>query len=144
MSLANVATVYRKELTEALRDRRTLVTTFLVPLLMIPLMSSGFIGVMSVVLGKAKREKPRVMILGGEDSPGVVNGLKSFPKISVLPATPDWRERIVAKKIRAAVEIPPGFQANLGQQRAGTVKIYFYRGELKSLFAAGNIEAYLK
>src|SRR5262249_54041329 len=83
-------------------------------------------------------------ILGGEDSPGVVNGLKSFPKISVLPATPDWRERIVAKKIRAAVEIPPGFQANLGQQRAGTVKIYFYRGELKSLFAAGNIEAYLK
>jgi len=144
MSLANVATVYRKELTEALRDRRTLVTTFLVPLLMIPLMSSGFIGVMSVVLGKAKREKPRVMILGGEDSPGVVSGLKGFPKISVLPATPDWKERIVAKKIRAAVEIPPGFQANLGQQRAGTVKIYFYRGELKSLFAAGNIEAYLK
>src|ERR1043166_5391762 len=144
MSLRNVATVYRKELTEALRDRRTLVTTFLVPLLMIPLMSAGFLGVMSMVLGKAKREKPKVMILGGEDSPGVVASLKGFSKITALPAAADWKERIVAKKIRAAVEIPPGFQANLGQHRAGTVKIYFYRGELKSLFAAANIEAYLK
>src|SRR5262249_38066594 len=132
MSLRNVATVYRKELTEALRDRRTLVTTFLVPLLMIPLMSAGFIGVMSMVFDKAKREKPKVMILGGEDSPDVVRGLTHFSKITVLPALPDWKERIVAKKIRAAVEIPPGFQAKLGQHQAGTVRIYFYRGELKS------------
>ena len=30
MSLRNIGIVYRKELTEALRDRRTLITTFLV------------------------------------------------------------------------------------------------------------------
>jgi sodium transport system permease protein len=144
MSLRNVVIVYRKELTEALRDRRTLITTFLVPLLMIPVMSAGFIGVMSMVLGKAKREKPKVMVLGGEDSPDVVGGLKQFSKIAVLPASPDWKERIVAKKIRAAVEIPPGFQGKLSEHKAGTVKIYFYRGELKSLLAAGSIENYLK
>ena len=45
MGLQNVWTVYRKELTEALRDRRTLITTFVVPLLMIPLLGSGFVTV---------------------------------------------------------------------------------------------------
>ena len=31
MAMRNIWIVYRKELTEALRDRRTLITTFLVP-----------------------------------------------------------------------------------------------------------------
>src|SRR5882762_3210397 len=61
MGMRNIGIVYRKELTEALRDRRTLITTFLVPLLMIPLLGSGFTAVMAGVIGKAKREKPKVM-----------------------------------------------------------------------------------
>ena len=38
MRLRNIWIVYLKELTEALRDRRTLITTFLVPLLLIPVL----------------------------------------------------------------------------------------------------------
>ena len=69
MSLRNIGIVYRKELTEALRDRRTLITTFLVPLLMIPVLGAGFTGVMSAVIGSAKKEKASVAIIGGDDSP---------------------------------------------------------------------------
>ena len=39
MALQNIGIVYRKELTEALRDRRTLISTLLVPLLLFPLLS---------------------------------------------------------------------------------------------------------
>jgi sodium transport system permease protein len=144
MAMRNIWIVYRKELTEALRDRRTLITTFLVPLLMIPILSAGFTAVMSAVIGKAKREKPRVMIIGGVDSPAVVDGLKRYPKIKVVPVTDDWKSQIIEKEIRAAVEIPSGFQENLGKGQAEVVKIYLYRGELKSELAASNIESYLK
>src|SRR5882724_4037533 len=144
MRLRNIWIVYRKELTEALRDRRTLITTFLVPLLMIPVMGAGFMGGMSAVIGKAKKEKPRVMILGGADSSAVLEGLKQYPKIKIVPTTDDWKNQIIEKKIRAAVEIPSGFQENLGKSNAGTVKIYIYGGELKSALAASNIESYLK
>jgi ABC-type Na+ efflux pump permease subunit len=41
MGLRNIGIVYRKELTEALRDRRTLITTFLVPLLRFPSSALG-------------------------------------------------------------------------------------------------------
>jgi sodium transport system permease protein len=144
MSLRNIGIVYRKELTEALRDRRTLITTFLVPLLLIPVLGSGFMGAMSVVIGNAKKEKPRIMIIGGEDSPGVAEALGKNPKINVVPASANWKDLVVEKKIRAAVEIPPGFQADLSKGQAKAVKINIYGGELKSEIAAANIENLLK
>ncbi len=144
MGLQNVWIVYCKELTEALRDRRTLITTLLVPLLMIPVLGVGFTGVMSAVIGSAKKEKPKIMIIGGSDSPRLVEHLKKSPKARLVPATPDWKEQVVEKEIRAAVEIPDGFQEDLAKGRAGTVKIYIYKGELKSELAASNIEGYLK
>jgi ABC-type Na+ efflux pump, permease component len=144
MGLQNVWIVYCKELTEALRDRRTLITTLLVPLLMIPVLGVGFTGVMFAVIGSAKKENPKIMIIGGSDSPRVVEHLKKSPKARLVPATPDWKEQVVEKEIRAAVEIPDGFQENLAKGRAGTVKIYIYKGELKSELAASNIEGYLK
>jgi sodium transport system permease protein len=144
MSLRNIGIVYRKELTEALRDRRTLITTFLVPLLMIPILGAGFTGVMSAVIGSAKKEKPQVMIVGGTDSPALVAGLQQYAKIHVIPTASDWRNQIVEKEIRAAVEIPAGFETDLAKGRAGTIKIDTYGGELKSELAAENIENFLK
>jgi len=99
---------------------------------------------MSAVIGNAKREKPRIMIIGGEDSPGVVEALRKNPKINVVPTSKDWKDLVVEKKIRAAVEIPPDFQADLSKGQARTVKINVYGGELKSEFAAANIESLLK
>lgn len=144
MSLRNVAVVYRKEMLEALRDRRTLITTFLVPLLMIPLLGSGFVAVMSAALGNAKKEKPKVMIVGGQDSPALLDALRKNPKFSIVPTSADWRDEIINKEIRAAVEIPDSFDANMEKGNAGTVKINIYGGEIKSELAASNLEAYLK
>ena len=68
MSLRRVGVVYRKELTEALRDRRTLISTIVVPLLLFPVMSVGFVSVASLLVGKAKEESVPVMILGDRKS----------------------------------------------------------------------------
>ena len=144
MGIQNIWIVYRKELTEALRDRRTLITTFLVPLLMIPLLGSGFVTVMSAVVGNAKKEKPKVMIVGGTDSPAVLAALREYPKARIVPTTPDWREKIIEKEIRAAIEIPEHFDENLTIGQAGTITVNIYGGEIKSELAAGNIESYLK
>jgi sodium transport system permease protein len=144
MSLRNVGIVYRKELTEAIRDRRTVISTILVPLLLFPVLSVGFGSLAFMLVGKAKEEVPKVMLRGGEDSPEVVAGLKKLDKIEIVPETPDWKNQIINKEVRAAVEIPAGFQADVAQQKADTVKIYNYEGELKSEFASDKVEKYLK
>jgi len=144
MSLRNVGIVYRKELTEAIRDRRTVISTILVPLLLFPVLSVGFGSLAVMLVGKAKEETPKVMLRGGADSPEVVAGLKKLDKIEIVPETPDWKDQIINKEIRAAVEIPSGFQGDVAQQKQDTVSIYNYEGELKSEFASDKVEKYLK
>jgi sodium transport system permease protein len=143
MSARNIGIVYRKELTEALRDRRTLISTILVPLLLFPVLSIGFGTVAIMMVGKAKEEKPKVMILGGEDSPAIVDGLRKLDKIEIVSAVPNWKDQIINKEVRAAVEIPGGFQKDIAQQKLDTVNIYDYEGELKSEFATEKIGKYL-
>lgn len=144
MSFRNVGVVYRKELREALRDRRTMISTLLVPLILFPLLTAGLGAAIAALVGKAKEEVPEVMILGGEDSQQIVTGLKSQDKIKVVPTTADWKEKIANKEVRAAVEIPAGFEKDLMEQKPATVKIYIYGGEMKSSFAADRVENYLK
>ena len=49
MSVRNIGIVYRKELREALRDRRTVIASVVIPLFLFPLLSVGF-GVLSSAL----------------------------------------------------------------------------------------------
>src|SRR5262249_3835 len=111
MNLHAVSVVYRKELTEWLRDRRTLISTVLVPLLVFPMILLGFSYLAVNLIGKAEKEIPRIMVIGGEDSPQVVAALHKLDTVNIVPYGADWKNQISEKTIRAAVEIPAGFQA---------------------------------
>jgi len=144
MSLRNIGIVYRKELIDSLRDRRTLISMIIVPLLVMPLLTIGM-GVLSIALvGVAMREVPQVMILGGQDSPGVVADLHRVKDLQIVPSKPDYAAEISNKKIRAAVEIPEGFEAKLAAGELSTVKIYMYEGELKSGFGADRLQRFFR
>jgi len=144
MNLQTIGVVYRKELTEWLRDRRTLISTVVVPLLLFPVLILGFTYLAADLLGKAKDEIPSIMLIGGEDSPQVVAALQKVDSLKIVPYAADWKNQISEKTIRAAVEIPPGFQASLEANEEKTVTIYFYEGEIKSSFGAEHLEKSLK
>jgi sodium transport system permease protein len=144
MSLRNVGIVYRKELIDSLRDRRTVISMIVVPLLVMPLLTIGMAILSVVLVGQAMKEIPKVMILGGQDSPRVVAELEQLKDLQVVPARSDYAEEISDKKIRAAVEIPPGFEAKLAAGQPCTVKIYMYEGELKSGFGADRLQRFFR
>jgi sodium transport system permease protein len=144
VSIRNVGIVYRKELIDSLRDRRTLVSMIAVPLLIMPLLMIGF-GVVSVaLLGRAMKEIPKVMILGGEDSPRVLAELRQLKDLEIVPARSDYADEISNKLIRVAVEIPTGFDSKLAAGEPTTVKIYMYEGELKSSFGAQRLQRFFQ
>jgi sodium transport system permease protein len=144
MNFHNIACVYRKELTEWLRDRRTLISTVVVPLLAFPILMVGMVSLSSVLIGKAEKETVKIMVLGGEDSPTIVEKLRSVAILQIVPTTGDWRQKINEKEIRAAVEIPKNFQTSLDRNEPETVQIYYYEGELKSSSGANRIEKFFK
>jgi sodium transport system permease protein len=139
MAWRNIGIVYRKEMTEALRDRRTLLSTILVPIMLFPALTVGLGYTIASLVEEATRAPAKIMILGGEDSPGVLDGLKKVKNLIVLPASPNYVDLISDKKIRAAVDIPPGLQS-AAENEHPAVKIYIYSGDLKSISAAKRVE----
>jgi sodium transport system permease protein len=102
-------------------------------------------GVLSIALvGVAMKETPKVMILGGEDSPQVLAELRQLKDLQIVPTKPDYADEITNKDIRAAVEIPEGFEAKLAAGESSTVKIYMYEGELKSGFGADRLQRFFR
>lgn len=140
MNGRRILTVYLKELKDSLRDRRTLMSMIIVPTLVMPLLTIGVGRVAAGLFAKARQEVAAIMVIGAENSPTAVAALQASPRLRVLPLAGDWRRRISEKQVRAAVEIPAGFEAGLKSGAASPVTIYHYAGELKSGLAADQIE----
>jgi sodium transport system permease protein len=134
-----IGAVYLKELRESLRDRRALVSMIVIPTFVMPALILVSTKAASVVVTRARSEVPLVMVIHGEDSPGVLAELGRSGKVRLEPASPDWRVQVSDKRVRAAVDIPEGFERALGSGSAPPVTIYDYRGELKSGFAADEL-----
>ena len=144
MNWKNIFTVYLKELKDTLRDRRSLISIIVIPTFVMPALFFGVGKIAVGIVSKAKEEIPSVMILGGEDSPGVVRELKQAKKLRVVAAADDWKQQISDKKVRAAVRIPAGFEPGLQAGAAEPVIIYNYEGELKSGFAVAELERFFR
>ena len=144
MSLRNIGIVYRKELIDSLRDRRTVISMVAVPLLVMPLLGIGMLALTAELVGHAREEVSTVMIFGGEDSPRVLSELRQLRDLRIVPAKPDYADEISNKQIRAAVDIPQGFEAKLAAGESSTVRIYMYEGELKSSFGADRLQRFFR
>ncbi len=142
MSWRAVGTVYAKEFRDSIRDRRALVSMIIIPTVIMPALVFGFAKTASVIISRAREEVPRVMVVGGQDSPGIRAELAASGKFRVEPAAPGWRALISDKKVRAAVEIPAGFEGALGAGAAPDITIYDYKGELKSGLAAEQLDGF--
>jgi len=142
MNLRDTLTVYRKELRDALRDRRTLISMFLMPAVIMPAILLLFGTATYHVVKKAHAQPPVIGVLGGVDSPAVKAALNAQPGFVLVAAPDDWRERIADKRLRAVVEIPANFEASLAASGSAEVKIFHYEGELKSGFAVGELRKF--
>ncbi len=142
MSLRNVGIVYRKELLDSLRERRTLISMIVAPLLLMPVLTVGFGFAAYKLVSEARREIPRVMVLGGEDSPSVMAQLRALKTIRIVPPSPDFVDQISNKKVRVAVEIPRGFDAAVARSELTGVTIDVYEGDIKSSFASRRVQSF--
>jgi sodium transport system permease protein len=144
MSAKNIAIVYGKELRDLLRDRRTLRSIVLIPLVVMPLLVQVITRTTRSLTASASAEVFAVQVLGVADSPDILGQLRADPKLRIQSATDDWQQLIADKKIRAAVRIPDNFDAKLRDGTAGQVTIYNYEGELRSGYAAAELDMFFR
>lgn len=146
MRLGHIGVVYRKELTDQLRDRRTLISMIVVPIVLFPLLTVGF-GTLAVwSVQKARRQGATVMLLEAEHAPELAQRIRQTEGFQIVAPAPDYAERISDKKLRAAVEFPSGFKEKLSRvaSQPPRITIYYYEGEIHSEFAVRNLQKILE
>ena len=144
MKARAIGIVYGKELRDSLRDRRTIISMIVVPVLVIPLLMFGLGTLMFKSVRKAQQEVPRVMIIGGENSPKVLAALHKANNFQIVPATGNFTNQIVEKRVNAVVKLSPDFDAAVAHGEKAGIEIYEYQGEMKSGFAAERLNAFFQ
>ncbi len=107
--------VYLKELTELMRDRKTLIFVILLPIFIFPVIFGVMGLVLSSTTAKAMQEQHKYVIVNGDQAPEFAEALfyhKNFKRVeSTLTAPEDLIAAIRAGEFAVAVVIPDDFQA---------------------------------
>jgi sodium transport system permease protein len=142
MKLAQIGVVYRKELIDSLRDRRTLISMIVIPILLFPLLTIGFGALAMRLVQRAQQEGYTVMLLGAAHAPTLADRIRQTEGVRVVPAAPDYAQQITDKRLRLAVEFPAGFEDEMrsGSSPLPVVKLYHFAGELRSQLALRTVQ----
>jgi sodium transport system permease protein len=146
MNWHRVKTVFRKEIVDALRDRRTIISSIVIPIILFPLLTIGFGTVAAKSVKKMSQEVPSVMILGTNNAPELTARLSTNQAFSIVAPDTNYVAEINDKKLRAALEIPAGFETAIraGEAHPPEVKIYHYASEMRSDFAVRALQKVLQ
>lgn len=145
MQFRNVGTIFKKEMTDTLRDRRTLIFMLLVPIVAIPLLIMFTSSMLVSTVTKAQEEKASIVIMGMDNlPPDLRDSLMNSSRLDVRPESEDESEglleRLKAGEFMALVEIPENFQKALEVESPTEIEIYYDMAEMKSDFAVDKLK----
>jgi sodium transport system permease protein len=133
--MKTILVIFRKELTDTLRDRRTLVSMIAVPLLLFPLLIGISSRVVRSQIEKAQEKVLRIAIETSGNAGGFVTMLKNSPKVSVrenLPA--DSAQALVAlDSLDALIVFAPDFDSQVAGLHPGKVTLTFKSAERQDI-----------
>jgi len=145
--LRNILTIYRKELKEVLRDRKTLIFMLVLPTLVVPILINAMIGFVAKAEKKARTETIPYAIVGEAHLPDLARefGLENgFERVDLAPDD-DLRSGIESGRIKLGVRIPDDAHDRLDNGRQVKVGLYFNNASVASKVkqrASGVIESY--
>ncbi|MCE2916082.1 MAG: ABC transporter permease subunit [Rubrivivax sp.] len=140
--MSAVWTVFRKELIDALRDRRTLLMVLLSSVAMGPLV---LVLISGLVASFEKRAEERVVLVAGaEHAPTLVNHLERQTWTVKAPPA-DWERQLAARSLGDAVlVVTPGFEAELAAAEAPLVEIVSHTANSRAEASARGVERLLR
>ncbi|MCK4224611.1 MAG: ABC transporter permease [candidate division Zixibacteria bacterium] len=143
MNIKKVKIIYFKEILETLRDRRTLISTILIPIILFPVLMFGMSAVMMMMMKKTEAEATKIAVIGEEFASSFVSFLlegDDFQKVDVA----DFKSALKEKEIHAALEFPPDFEEKLTLGENSEATIYYDAAELRSSIASEKLSGELK
>lgn len=129
--------IFKKEFTELLRDRKTLIFMIALPLLVFPLLVGGMIFFTSSAMEDAESKVLRFAILGSDNAPaiyqGLVNDTEKFQEVRI-EANADYVQMIRDEEIDFVLEIPSTFNSDVLGSGQHSLNLYFNDASLNKVY----------
>lgn len=130
-----IFTIFKKELKDTLRDRRTLMMMLVIPILVFPLIMNIFVGVSASYQEEAATKKVKIGFVGDENS-FIAKELNALPKelgkkeLIFYKDTVSMIKELEADSIKLAIFQSPTFEQDLNLKRAALLHIYYDATEM--------------
>ncbi len=151
MRLEIVREVFLKELRETLRDRRSLLVMFGVPLLLYPLLTLATASLGTSTMRRMSERRAPVAVVNGEDAPGLVRRIersRSGLRLAAPAAATDARLALAAGRVDAVLIVPPHFERDALAAAAAAaqdtrIRVQIDRSRTASTFTENKINRVL-
>jgi sodium transport system permease protein len=145
VKIRNINTIFKKEMKDTLRDRRTLIFMLMVPIVAIPLLIMVTTSLMMKSITEAQEEKSVIVVEGLQYlPPGIQASLLSAELLEVKTekdyAGQELLDALIEGEFLALVNIPEKFEEAIQSESPFDIEIFFDRAEMKSEFAVDKIK----
>lgn len=128
-------TVFQKEMLDLFRDRKALLGTFLVPLVIIPFVFF----LLGMSYSNVEKEARAYVPIAVNGTSGLIGSLEKIPGVSILQPA-DQEQALQAGQLRAIITISPEFEERVKAGGTGEVHVAFDSTNQKSVYARNVIE----
>jgi len=143
MDLRKIKTIYLKEMLDTLRDRRTLISMILIPIILFPVLIIGMSAVMVMIVKKTEAEVTKIVITGKEFAPALVSLIHDGKTFEIVEEE-DFKSALKEKNISAALEFTDDFEKKIREEDSTEAIIYYDATELKSEITSVKLKDILK
>ncbi len=144
MNRKNIGLVYKKEIQGAIRDRRTLISMVVVPLIFYPLLFLG-IGYFSLMGQKNSETIPStISIIGAKNSPELVEIFEKENNITVIQSENNSNDDMMGENIHLTIDIPEAIEIDYRGNNsvlASSIIMHFDSTAQSSLVAKKRVTA---
>ncbi len=122
--MRDLALIIKKELSELLRDKKTIINSIVLPTLLVPILMIGAIKVTQLISEKNQKKTIRI---------GLVNAPKEFMtlinndtlnKMTIYSRTEDFKTLINADSVQTALVFPPDWNTQMDSLETSEVQIF--------------------
>lgn len=130
-----IFTIFRKELKDTLRDRRTLMMMLVIPVLIFPIILNIFVSVSASFQEEAANKKVVIGWIGATDNP-ICAGLEEIPdsfgakELLQFSDSTAMKEAIRKDSIQFGIFIPADFEQRIDSSATGSITVFYNATEI--------------
>ncbi|KOA20405.1 inner membrane transport permease YbhS [Clostridium homopropionicum DSM 5847] len=139
--MSKASLVFKKELRDLFRDRKTLLVSILIPLIIMPLIFF-VIGKSASSNEKKVEENFKIAITGGVNSE-FVGFVKKIDKVQIIDSK-NPEEDVKEGKLLLALEVPDNIDSLIKDEKDAPIKIIYDNSSQQSSMAQSRVENYIQ